>query len=64
MRAEELKRIITLSERTDEVAKAYCNEIYNGNVAVVAEDILKEPIAVIDFLLTIIEKKKGVKQIL
>lgn len=57
MRAEELRRIIQLSERTDKVATAYCNEIYNGNVAVVAEDILKEPIAVIDFLLTIIERR-------
>ena len=57
MRAEELRRIITLSERTDKVARQTCNEIYNGNVAVVAEDILKEPIAVIDFLLTIIERR-------
>ena len=57
MRAEELRRIITLSERTDKVARQTCNGIYNGNVAVVAEDILKEPIAVIDFLLTIIERR-------
>ena len=57
MRAEELRKIIDLSKRTDNVAKAYCNGIYNGNVAVVAEDILKEPIAVIDFLLTVIERR-------
>ena len=56
MRAEELRRIIDLSKRTDKVAKATCKE-YNGNVAVVAEDILKEPVAVIDFLLTIIERR-------
>lgn len=58
MRAEELRRIITLSKRTDKVARQTCNKIYNGNVAVVAEDILKEPIAVIDFLLTIIERDR------
>lgn len=57
MRAEELRRIIELSKRTDKVAKAHCNRIYNGNVAVVAEDILKEPVAVIDFLLTVIERR-------
>ena len=57
MRAEELRRVIDLANRTDAVAKAYCNGIYDGNVAVVADDILKEPVAVIDFLLTIIESE-------
>ena len=56
MRDTDLRRIIELSKRTDEVAKATC-KAYNGNVALVAEDILKEPVAVIDFLLTIIERQ-------
>lgn len=57
MRAEELKRVIDLANRTDAVATAYCSDIYKGNVAIVADDILKEPVAVIEFLLTIIERE-------
>jgi len=56
MKASELRRVIDLANRTDAVAKAHCGKIYNGNVAVCADDILKEPIAVIEFLLTIIER--------
>lgn len=58
MRAEELRRVIELANRTNNVATAYCGNIYKGNVAICADDILKEPVAVIDFLLTIIEWKE------
>ena len=57
MRAEQLRRVIDLANRTDAVAKAKCGDVYNGNVAICAEDILKEPVAVIDFLLTVIERR-------
>lgn len=57
MRAEELRRVIDLANRTDAVAKAYCGNIYKGNTALCADDILKEPVAVIEFLLTIIERR-------
>ena len=57
MKASELRRVIELANRTDAVAKAHCGDVYNGNVAICADDILKEPVAVIDFLLTIIERR-------
>lgn len=57
MRVEELRRVIDLANRTDAVAKAYCGNVYKGNTALCADDILKEPVAVIEFLLAIIERR-------
>lgn len=59
MSARELKGVINLANRIDAVAKATCGNIYNGTVAICAEEIVKSPNEVIDFLLTIIEREEN-----
>ena len=57
MSGAELKGVIELAHRTDAVAKASCGSVYKGSVAICAEEIVKSPKEVIDFLLTIIEAR-------
>lgn len=59
MSGKELKGVIDLAHRIDAVAKATCGNIYNGTVAICAEEIVKSPNEVIDFLLTIIESEES-----